>query len=373
MAICLSIGGTTTYSEQSPVEEVLIGTVSGVWTIKRDKSRQWAVAGHSLPGCHIHALVAEPTSGLFFAGVHKGTVYASGDHGQNWELRDQGLTQKNVYCLNYTNVDGKVKLYAGTEPAHLFESDDLGMTWNELGSLRSVPSMPNWTFPAPPNQAHVKNVAFDPTDPSTIYACVEQGGLFRSKDAGSTWEEIHGFDTDLPFEMPEGSAPDDLHRILVRPSNPKRFYICGGFGLCHTADGGARWEHLTTPAMRIGYPDALLINPRNEDLMFMAGAVNNPRFWRDTHDANATIARSRDSGKTWSLLQNGLPLHMRAHVPAMALVVNGKTLELFAGTTDGEIFFSNNEGDDWTKIVNTSPLSKAGHYIMLGAANKVSQ
>jgi hypothetical protein len=125
--------------------------------------------------------------------------------------------------------------------------------------------------------------------------------------------------------------------------------------------------------MRIGYPDALLIHPRNEDLMFMAGAVNNPRFWRDTHDANATIARSTNGGKSWNLLHGGLPQHMRAHVPAMTMVVGDETCELFAGTTDGDIYFSGNQGDDWKKIVTVSPISKAGHYIMLGAVDKVDQ
>lgn len=370
MAICLSLGGTTTYHSRSVTDEVLVGTVSGVSIIQRDGTNQWRVSGKSLAGCHIHSLVMEPSSGLIFAGVHKGAVYASADFGRNWELRDHGLTQKNVYCLNFASVDGKVKLYAGTEPAHLFESDDLGKSWRELDSLRSVPSVSNWTFPAPPHQGHVKNVAFDPHDGKTIYACVEQGGLFKSKNSGSSWEEMHGFDVDLPFEMPEGSAPDDLHRILIRPSDPKCLYICGGFGLCCTRDGGQRWEHLTTPAMRIGYPDALLIHPHHEELMFMAGAVNNPRFWRETHDADATIARSRDGGDTWKILHQGLPTHMRAHVPAMAMIISNGTFELFAGTTDGEIFYSNDEGDEWTKIIDVSPISKAGHYIMLGAADK---
>jgi photosystem II stability/assembly factor-like uncharacterized protein len=371
MPICLSLAGTTTYVSDRQAEEVLIGTVSGVFSIKKDQARKWKVAGQSLAGRHIHALTVEPSTGLMFAGVHNGGVYASTDFGKTWDIRDQGLTEKNIYSLAMARVNGDLKLYAGSEPARLFESEDVGKTWHELPSLRNVPSVGNWTFPAPPHQAHVKNIAIDPRQPSTLYACVEQGGLFRSRDAGESWDELHGYDEDLPFQIPQGTAIDDLHRVLIRPSDPKWLYICGGFGLCSSRDGGKTWEHLTTPNMRIGYPDPLLIHPYREDLMFMAGAINNPFFWRESHDADATIARSKDGGKTWEILHQGLPPHMRAHVNAMSIEAVNGSFQLFAGTTDGDIYYSDTEGDSWTKIVDgVPPLSKAGHYIMLGAAEK---
>jgi hypothetical protein len=93
--------------------------------------------------------------------------------------------------VNRVSDGSKVKIYAGTEPAHLFRSDNLGETWYELDSLRKVPSVAKWTFPAPPNQSHVKNIAFDPADSNANYCCVEQGKLFRSKDSGLSWEEMH--------------------------------------------------------------------------------------------------------------------------------------------------------------------------------------
>ena len=99
-----------------------------------------------LAGLHIHALLIEPSSGWVFAGAHKGSIHVSQDGGATWKKQDQGLTAADVYCLSSAVIDGKTKVFAGTEPAHLFASDDLGETWQEIKSLRSVPSVVEMDF-----------------------------------------------------------------------------------------------------------------------------------------------------------------------------------------------------------------------------------
>lgn len=118
MPVCLSHGGMSIYASKSPSAEVLVGTVSGVVAIQRENSRAWGVARRSLEEFHISTLLVERSNGLIFAGAHKGSLYVSGDGGRNWELRDRGLSHKDVYALG----QGDGKLYVGTEPAHLFES-----------------------------------------------------------------------------------------------------------------------------------------------------------------------------------------------------------------------------------------------------------
>ncbi len=350
MAIALSHGGTTIYSSPSPSDEVLVGTTEGVVILGRQSSG-WEVVHRSLPDAHISSIIMPPESGLIFAGVFHGGIHASSDGGRTWERRDEGLTQEDVFSLAWVRTDDNVRLYAGTEPAHLFFSDDLGLGWTELPALRSVPSVSKWNFPAPPHVGHVKHINFLPGDPATVFAGIEQGGLLKSTDAGQTWSEVHGVD-------------EDIHRVMVHPFDTQRIYTVTGAGTYVTSDGGATWEHRLDREHEVGgYPDQLVFHPRNPDLMFLSAAHHNPGAWRESHFAGSRISRSMDGGKTWQVLRNGLPDRLQSSVEAMCLEEWGDSAAVFAATTAGEVYCTEDGGEHWSLIVHgLAPVSKGGHF-----------
>lgn len=356
MAIGLSHGGTTIYSSPSLSKEVLVGTREGVAIIARDGSA-WRVAHRALADKHISAIVKEPESGLTFAGAFDGGVHVSSDDGRTWEPRGNGLTQNNVYSLAAGCINGRARVFAGTEPAHLFVSDDLGLNWSEIASLRSVASVPKWSFPAPPHIGHVKHINFDPDDPMTIYASIEVGGLLKSTDGGERWVEFP-------------SLYEDVHRLMIHPTGPKFLYAVTGRGLYVGPEGGAKWEQWTGREDEIGgYPDGFVYRPSDPKLMFMTAAHDAPGTWRTTHFAGTRISRSKDGGRSWEILKNGLPDRLQASIEAFCLEEAGNATSIFAGTTAGEIFCSEDLGERWNTIVtDLAPISKAGHYRNLVAA-----
>ena len=352
MAIALSHGGTTMFASTSPSQEVLVGTREGIVTIQRNAGGAgWHVAQRSLTDRHISAIAFEPDSGTMFAGAFKGGLFASTDGGKTWSERTEGLTENDVYSLAVATVDGRTLVYAGTEPAHLFVSEDLGRHWTELPTLRTVPGSDTWSFPAPPHVGHLKHINFDPRDARTIFASIEVGGLLKSTDGGQTWTDIPGMDS-------------DVHRTVINPARPGRILTTGGDGIYATSDGGTSWEHWTTRDAEIGaYPDLLVFEPRNPDLMYVAAAQHGPGQWRQTHFAGARVSRSRDGGKTWEALQGGLPDRLQASIEAMALEANGASCTLLFATTSGEVYCSDDSGDTWTLAVRgLAPISKGGHY-----------
>ncbi|MBI3066518.1 MAG: exo-alpha-sialidase [Deltaproteobacteria bacterium] len=371
MAIGLSHGGTNVYSSKERSRQLWVATKDGLVLFERVNGGKWREAQRALRGQHISSIIFEPNSGTMFAGVFFGSVSASADGGKTWERRDNGITIHDVYSLASNVVDGKVRIYAGTEPAHLFVSEDLGRHWSELPNLRAGPTTSKWSFPAPPHIAHTKFITFDPHDSHTIYACVEQGAFLKSDDEGKSWRELNTVgllaDKNRPVEHFY-----DVHRCLIDPRDPKRIYVTGGAGLYVTYTGGGSWERWTSPDWAADvYPDGFVWNLKNPDLMFVAAAEHNPQTWRKAGAAaraEGKIYRSKDCGKNWQRLGGGLPDSLKHEFGALCLEESNGVCSIFGGTTGGEVFGSDDSGESWNCIASDlAPISKKGHERLLAA------
>jgi photosystem II stability/assembly factor-like uncharacterized protein len=352
MTVSVSPNGKNFYETSGAENEVLVATANGVVAISRSgPGGAWSESRRMLEGKHAGSIAVDQRSGTIFVGVHKGGLWASADSGKTWERRDSGIESDDIYGLNCVQAGNETRIYAGTEPAHLYVSTDLGRSWTELKGILSMPSKDKWTFPAPPHEGHVKNIEFDRENPDTFYVGVEVGGAFKTTDAGKTFTEMTGF-------------YEDVHRLHTVSSKPNDVYMSTGKGLYHSADKGGNWEEYSIkPSTGIDYPDALVISPQKPELMFTAGSSGSPGSWRTSKDADSRFARSRDAGQTWARLQGGLPGHVRGNIEAMTMNAFPGGFSLFAGTTDGDVFFSDDEGESWTTIgKGLPPVSKGGHF-----------
>ncbi len=358
MFVCLSPGGQSLTQGETAKDKLLVGTVNGIYPFEK-RGATWQSRETMVPGKHFSSIIFEPTTRSLFGGTYSNEIYFSGDLGKTWERRDSGIGEKEIYSLASQIVNGKPRVYAGTQPAHLYFSDDLGKGWTELPNLRHVPGVEKWTFPGEPHLAHAKSITFHPTDPNIIYVAVEVGGFLRSTDGGQTWTTVDNINP-------------DAHRVLVPTNDPSKLYgtapttNCGPetvAGFCVSADGGVSWKSMTPRDFRIGYVDPFFVHPADPNLLFVAGAKTGPGTWRKLHTADARIARSRDGGKTWEMLSGGLPEHIRANIEGMAMDVWNGGYAIFAGTTDGDVFYSEDEGEHWQTIIKgIGAVSKSHHY-----------
>jgi photosystem II stability/assembly factor-like uncharacterized protein len=372
MAIGLSHGGSNVYSSPERSRQLWVGTKDGVVLFELEDGGNWRLAHRALRGLHISSIIFDGESGVIFAGAFFGSVHASEDGGKSWERRDNGLTVHDVYSLAASAVDGRVRVYAGTQPAHLFVSEDLGLHWSELPTMRSVPSTAQWSFPAPPHIAHTKFITFDPYDSKTIYACIEQGAFLKSTDQGDTWKELNTVgllaDKNRPVEHFY-----DVHRCLIDPRDPQKIFVTGGAGLYVTQTGGGSWERWTSPDWAADvYPDGFVWNPRNPDVMFVAAAEHNPTTWRKAGPqahAGGKIYRSEDGGRSWQRLGRGLPDSLKHEFGALCLEQWEDGISVFGATTGGEVYCGEENGERWKLIADgLAPISKKGHERLLAAS-----
>lgn len=362
-AVCLSPNGVDDHRFDTPPKRLLVGSMDGVIELREAQS-QWSVSRRFLPGRHVSALMV--TAEAIFAGTHDAGLHASFDDGGTWTVQSGGFDSRNIFTLAAVRAGGGATLYAGTEPAYLYRSGDGGRTWQELPALRSFPTRERWNFPAPPHVAHVKHITADPRNPAILYVSIEQGALLKSRDGGASFQELH-------FQGEGYALNKDAHRIVFTPGNPDDIYLDGGDGIARSRDAGLTWERIATPRMRVGYPDQLFVSPEEDDTLFAVGGGTPPNIWRQTGDAQSTIVRSRDRGKTWQQLGGGLPRHLKGNLEAASLVRWPGAFGLFAGSTDGEVFYSADRGETWRMIAaGLPPISKCVHHRNLAMGRAAS-
>jgi photosystem II stability/assembly factor-like uncharacterized protein len=150
-----------------------------------------------------------------------------------------------------------------------------------------------WRLIGPHRGGRVLAVAGVPGDPATFYFGAVDGGVWRTGNAGVTWDPL--FD-----DQPIGS----IGALAVAPSDPNVIYvgtgeaslrsdITYGAGVYKSTDGGAHWHALGLADTR--HIGRVLVDPRNPDVVLVAalGHAYGPNVERG-------VFRSTDGGRTWT-------------------------------------------------------------------------
>jgi len=355
----LSCNGGTVTTSSEPALRLLVATLNGVHILERGTPDQaWQSKATALDDLHISCILAEPRSGLVFAGAHwNGGLFVSADGGVTFAPSMEGIARPHIYCLKAQRRDDQTILFAGTEPSALYRSDDLGQSWHDLPGIWAVPETDCWSFPPPPHVAHVKDLAWHESNPRRLFVCIEQGALLVSDDDGQTWAENRNY-ADTVTDM----FRHDNHRVVFR-RDPAQYAMAGGEGVDVTIDDGRSWTKVMRRDDRIGYPDAMFIDPRDDATIFVAGPQAGPGMWPKWGTSNPTFMVSTDFGASWEERRNGMPEDLVGNIEAMGMHHAGSALALFAGTATGEIYATDDDGRHWTRIAHDLPaIAKNGHF-----------
>lgn len=239
-------------------------------------------------------------------------------------------------------------IYTGTAGGGVWKSNDAGTTFNPIFDEYSQ---------------SIGAVAIDPNDPdNTIYVgtgetwprnSVSVGdGLYRSKDGGSNW-------TKLGFENSERIA-----NVIVNPDNSNEIYVAvlGALwsdsderGVYKTSDAGQTWEKILYVNEKTGCAD-LAIDPTNPNILYASMWEFRRTAWSFESGGDfSALYKSIDAGKTWNKIHNGFPDGKLGRLAIAVAPSNPKVLYTVIEAEEDlrkGLYRSDDAGENWKQLNN---------------------
>lgn len=322
-------------------------------------------------------------------------------------------------------------LYIGSNGLSLWTSPDNGETLSRMStgtglysgsqvwSLASHPSRPNdllvgadtgihrldrssgacRLMPSPMDETLVTAIAYAPADPDTIFAGTQPAGLYRSRDAGKSWQKLDaamkphvatgfpgadvlqgnkdanadilvkhwtrvtsilpdpenaqviwaGVEIDGAWRSVDGGdhwerasrglVTDDIHGFILVRNGSRKLYAATNRGLHVSEDAGDNWnlQRIDSPWQ---YTRSVVARADNSGVMFLTNGDGPP-------GTDGRLHRSRDYGAHWENIP--LPAEIQSSVYFLATNPADSNL-IFVATNLGQLFRSSDGGESWIAL-----------------------
>jgi photosystem II stability/assembly factor-like uncharacterized protein len=195
-------------------------------------------------------------------------------------------------------------------------------------------------------------VIFSPVDPHTLYFAANT--LWKTQDGGQSWQPISPDLTRKTWEVPPsvGKYRDQpsaqptqrgvIYAVAPSPKDANLIWIGTDDGLIQvTRDGGTTWTDVTPPELT-PWSKVSQIEASHFDAAVAYASVN--RFRLD--DLRAYIYRTRDGGRTWQKITQGLP----DNAPVNAVREDPLRRGLLFAATETSVWVSFDDGDHWQSL-----------------------
>jgi len=239
-------------------------------------------------------------------------------------------------------------IYAGTAGGGVWKSNDAGTTFNPIFDDHSQ---------------SIGAVAIDPNDPdNVIYVgtgetwtrnSVSYGdGLYKSIDGGSNWKKL-GFD-----------KSERIANIIVNPKNSKEVYVAvlGALwsdsderGVYKSSDAGETWEKILYIDEKTGAAD-MTMDPKNPSILYASMWEFRRTAWSFSSGGdNSALYKSIDAGKTWNKIHNGFP---DGQLGRLAIAVAPSDANILYTVIEAEdpkrkgLYRSDDAGANWKQLNN---------------------
>jgi len=346
---------------------LLVGTTKGAFILRSNAQRsRWEVGGPYFHGHNVYAMAYDGRGGQHRIWTstqsYWGTfVRSSDDFGKSWTNPQQapvrfppdtGLSLKNIWQIALGPPDEPNVLYCGVEPAALFETRDAGENWSLVRGLFDHPHRHRWV---PGNGGlALHTIVLDPAEKQRMYVAISSGGVYRTNDGGATWTaQNRGVRAMfLPDKYPEFGQC--VHKITLHAARPERLFLQNHWGLYRSDNCADHWTDIAN-GVPSDFGFAMVMHPRNPDYVYIV-PVESDEF-RCACDGRLRVYRTRNAGASWEPLMRGLP-QKRAYETVLRDAMTADDYDpvgIYFGTRSGQLFGSRDEGKTWKKILEGLP------------------
>jgi photosystem II stability/assembly factor-like uncharacterized protein len=255
------------------------------------------------------------------------------------------------FAVNPTNPP---EYYVGVASGHIWKTLNAGITWE--------PVFDNYGAYA------IGCLAMDPTNSNVVWAGTGENnfqralgygdGVYKTVDGGKSWKNM-GLKESRQIGV-----------ILIDPKHPDTVYVAaegsvwgpgGDRGLFKTIDGGQTWQKILNISENTGI-NSLVMDPRDPNVI-IASAEQRRRHvhTKIAGGPESGLHKTTDGGKTWRKLTAGLPT---VHMGGIGLAISPANPDVVyviieAANDQGGFFRSIDRGESWTKM---SSHTSSGQY-----------
>lgn len=246
--------------------------------------------------------------------------------------------------------------YFGATGGGVWKSEDAGLTWNNIS---------DGYF----KMGSVGAIAVAPSDPNIVYVGMGESslrndispgdGIYKSEDGGKTWKHM--------------GLSDSKHtrRIRIHPKNPNLVYVNAlghvygpneERGIFRSKDGGKTWERVLFVNENTGASD-LAMDTTNPRILY-AGTwqVRYTPWGRYSGGPGSGVYKTTDGGDTWVELKEGLPKGPKGKVGVAVSPVKPTRVWALIEAEEGGLYRSDDGGKSWQWINSDIQLRRRHDY-----------
>ncbi|MDX1408365.1 MAG: hypothetical protein R3330_09530, partial [Saprospiraceae bacterium] len=264
-------------------------------------------------------------------------------------------------------------IYIGTAAGGVWKSENAGHTWEPVFEDRST--------------ASIGDIAIFQDNPNILYAGTGEGnprnshnsgtGMYKSIDGGRTWQHIGLEHT------------RQIHRVIVHPDNPDIVWAGSSGstwapnrdrGVFKTTNGGKTWRQILYVDDLTGVAD-LRMDPANPNKLICAMWEHQrfPWYFQSGGDGSA-IYITYDGGERWEKVDcaNGIPCGDLGRIGLAFAPSNSQFVYAFIESKENGIFRSTDGGHSWERrsrkgdgLIGDRPFYYADLYVDVRNENRV--